>query len=488
MKRDHTSSPIHSTGDARSEELFATVFRFCPDAIGVSDFVTRQFIEVNESYEHLLGYRRDELIGRTAAEMGLWAVLGERERMVERLARERSFHDEVRLRRRDGSVRICRVGLSVSRFQGRDVIVSVVRDRTELLERERILRESEEKFATVFRSSPDGIALSHYETGRLLDVNASYASMFGFAREEVLGRTTVELGIFENVAERSRLIEALRLHRSVRNWEVACRTRAGEPRCILYSGEVIDLGGAACMLSVLHDFTAAKQAAERERAAREEFTRGLIDAQEAERRRIAGELHDGLGQELLLVRNRAEFALAAAPPEPLRWHFEDVRRTADRAIADVRRISHDLRPYQLDHLGLTRAVEALIEATADSTGLGLDRKLDPIDDLFDPEASTNLYRVIQEALSNMVHHAQASRGRVTIERDIGMVEVAIEDNGRGMPAEPAPNGTAAGRGGLGLRGMAERVRILGGSLRIDSAAGRGVRIAFSVPVSREAPP
>jgi signal transduction histidine kinase/ligand-binding sensor domain-containing protein len=216
--------------------------------------------------------------------------------------------------------------------------------------------------------------------------------------------------------------------------------------------------------------------------AREEFMRQLIASQEAERGRIAAELHDSLGQILLLVKNRAEIAGKLPSLDPkLGQQFEDISDLAAQSIAEVRRLSHDLRPYQLDQLGLTRALELMIESAAQSTEITFERRLDAVDEDFRADAATYLYRVVQEILNNILKHSQARHVRVVLERDVRCVRLWVEDDGRGFDV----GGQAAastGRNGFGLKNIAERVRILGGTLRLESDLEKGTRIEVTVPI------
>jgi signal transduction histidine kinase len=231
--------------------------------------------------------------------------------------------------------------------------------------------------------------------------------------------------------------------------------------------------------------TARKAAEIREREVRDEFTRKLLLSQETERRRIAGELHDSLGQNLILLKNRAQLAqdTAGTPPQA-RKQFEDLKELVSQAIAEVRQISHDLRPHQLDQLGLTLALQAMIDGAAQSSHLAIERKLDPVDDLFAPEDATHVYRVAQESLSNILKHANARRAKVGLERDVHNVRLWIEDDGQGFAAGPSKSGLPTG--GLGLSSIAERVRILGGHLQIKSVPGFGTRIEITIPQAVEA--
>jgi len=343
-------------------------------------------------------------------------------------------------------------------------------------------RESEEKFAMVFRASPDAIVISDLETGEIIEANASYEKLFGHSRTELIGRTTLELGIFEDPSERRRLVEAMKATGAIRDWEMVTLSRKRERIPILFSGELIDMGGRTRMVSVIHNVTKLKQAENRERRSRDEFTRRLLASQETERRRIAGELHDSLGQNLILIKNRAQIALEMAGASSVAGEqFKNLQDMAAQALAEVRQISHDLRPYQLDQLGLTRALESMIDGAAQSSQFPIERKLDPVDDLFTPDAATHLYRVAQESISNILKHANARKVKIGVERDVRDMRLKIEDDGRGFIVAPAQSDLPMG--GLGLSGIAERVRILGGTLRIESAPGQGTRIEVVIPHS-----
>jgi len=206
-------------------------------------------------------------------------------------------------------------------------------------------------------------------------------------------------------------------------------------------------------------------------------------SQEAERHRIASELHDSLGQELLLIKNRVELALKLEPvPPELREQLVSVAETASRAIGEARRISHHLRPQQLDQLGLTRALQAMVEHAAQSTSIAFESRIEPVDDVIPPHHAIQLYRVAQEGLNNVLKHSNARHVRMLLERDIQEVRLLIEDDGGGFSGETPP------LGGFGLQNIAERVQILGGTFAVSSRPGGGVSLRVVIPISPETPP
>ncbi len=221
---------------------------------------------------------------------------------------------------------------------------------------------------------------------------------------------------------------------------------------------------------------------EQRQAAQRAFARQLIESQEAERQRIAAELHDSLGQNLLIIKNRALLGQFAAEAEPqFQEQFGQIAASATQSVEEVREIARNLRPYHLDRLGLTEALEDMIEKVAASTAIRLVPELVPLDGLFSKEAAIILYRVVQESLNNIVKHSQASEARISIERQSDSVTITITDNGRGF----APPRAEAKPLGFGLAGMAERVRILGGELSINSATGQGTTVTVRIELKNK---
>jgi signal transduction histidine kinase len=219
---------------------------------------------------------------------------------------------------------------------------------------------------------------------------------------------------------------------------------------------------------------------EAQRAAQQNFSRRLIESQEQERKRIAAELHDSLGQHLLVIKNRAAMGLNATAdtaPEQL----DEITRAATQALEEVREISQNLRPYQLDRLGLTRALHGLVKKVSASSNLKCTADIAPLDGVFRPEAEINLYRIVQEGLNNILKHSGATEARVVVERDETRVRLQIEDNGHGFdPSTAHANPDRAG--GMGLSGIAERIRILGGRLDIQSSPGAGTQLKIELPL------
>jgi len=217
----------------------------------------------------------------------------------------------------------------------------------------------------------------------------------------------------------------------------------------------------------------------------EASSRRLIAAQEEERKRLARELHDGVGQTLLVIKNRA-FLASQAPnlPTAVAEQLNEISTIAMRAIEEVREISYTLRPFQLDWMGLSKALLALINKVSLAGGFRVVADIDPIDGLFLPEAEINLYRIAQEGLTNIVKHARAAVVEVRIKKLDPQLTLSIKDDGCGFDVSRLPENTLSG--GLGLLGISERARILGGQLAIHSQPGHSTQLNITIPLP--APP
>jgi signal transduction histidine kinase len=212
------------------------------------------------------------------------------------------------------------------------------------------------------------------------------------------------------------------------------------------------------------------------------FSRQLIESQEAERKRMAGELHDSLGQHLLVIKNRAAMGARVSASQGQALHqaaeqFDEITATASQAIDEVRQIAYNLRPVNLDRLGLTSVIEELIEKVDGASGIRFSAGIVRLDASLTPDGAINLYRIIQESINNIVKHSHATRASVEIWLEEDEIHVAISDDGCGFNAESLSRG-------IGLTSIAERVRIVGGAHSVSSAPGRGTRLAIRIPITQ----
>lgn len=212
-----------------------------------------------------------------------------------------------------------------------------------------------------------------------------------------------------------------------------------------------------------------------------EFSKRLIASQEAERKRIAAELHDSLGQNIIIIKNRALLGKQAGDDKnSVSEQLDEIASAASATLDDMRKIAYNLRPLNLERFGLTDTIAQTVSDVSKATGVVLEANIENIDKLLPPEAEIHFFRIIQEALNNMVKHALATNGSVSVRVVDGTIHLVIIDNGRGF--DPAADSHARG---FGLDDIAQRAHILGGELTIDSTTGKGTTVTVKVPAMRK---
>jgi signal transduction histidine kinase len=221
-----------------------------------------------------------------------------------------------------------------------------------------------------------------------------------------------------------------------------------------------------------------RQAQEREIRSQQWFSEQLLTAQEGERTRVANELHDSIGQSLSIVKNRAVLALQQPGiPDAARDHIKHLSDVTTTAIAELRAVTHNLLPVQVEQWGLTEALRLLTEQFEKSYAVKVHCRIEQVDDVLRGVEAMHVFRMVQEMLSNVAKHARASSTRVRVERDVHCVRVEVCDDGVGLPESP----NTLGRG-LGLASIQHRARALTATLRVDSSPNRGVHWRMEVPI------
>jgi signal transduction histidine kinase/ligand-binding sensor domain-containing protein len=252
---------------------------------------------------------------------------------------------------------------------------------------------------------------------------------------------------------------------------------------------VATLLALACLLyafwsyrvSQLHKIQAAQQA----------FSQELIYSQESERRRISAELHDSLGQRLILIKNHALFLLRPGAEKlhdgERRQTIEDISDEATHAIEETRAISYNLRPFQLDRLGLAKAIEALVRSASRASQIKFTTQLDNVDDSFPEDLRINVYRIVQEGVNNIIKHSGATEADIAVKKNEDRILLSIRDNGNGLALEPK-NAPPVGKGGFGLTGIKERAAVLGGTVRMHSSPGSGTLLSCDFDLTKHKRP
>lgn len=217
------------------------------------------------------------------------------------------------------------------------------------------------------------------------------------------------------------------------------------------------------------------------------LAKAVWSVQEEERRRLARELHDGLGQTLTALKHQLELLRREVTEltEPLRVRLADSVELADQSLRETRELSRLLRPQILDDLGLAPALSWLTRTIQQRTGLAVDFESQGLEERLDPDLETLAFRVIQEALNNVVKHARATQARVEVAVGEGRLLVTVFDAGKGFDAREVM-AAHDGSSGSGLRGIRDRVELFAGTLEIETAPGEGTRLRVEIPFGEAA--
>ncbi len=264
IARDITARKQAEEALRESEQKFSKAFRSSPNTIAITTLKDGEFIEVNDSFTNITGYTRKEVIGRNSKDIDIWAKAEDRDRMLKMLQdKGQVYNEEFDFRVKSGEIRTWLFSAERIDIGGELCIISMTIDITELKRAQTALSESEEKFSRAFSSSPDIITIVHIKSNTFIEVNDNYINFTGYTRDEVIGHTASEIGIWAKKEERDRILEIMNKQGSVSNEEVHLRTKSGDIRLAMFSSEQILIGGEPCSIAVVIDITESKAAEEK---------------------------------------------------------------------------------------------------------------------------------------------------------------------------------------------------------------------------------
>jgi PAS domain S-box-containing protein len=393
-----------------------------------------------------------------------------------------TYEGEFRLRHKDGHyIHVLSRGFPVRRYPGGPVlrIVGTHLDITERKRTEAALRESEERLRLAFAGAQEGVWDWNLETNAVT-YSPRWWQMLGYEQHEIEPNISAweRLVHPEDRARADAANEAVARGDRTYEAEFRLRHKNGHYVHVLSRGFPVrrEPGGPVVRIVGTHfDLT------ERTERARVEMLRRLVFAHEDERRRIAREMHDQFGEQLTALTQRIAALEAAANGRPeLQPAIEALQQVAQQIDRDVDHLVWELRPTALDDLGLRAALANYVQAWSARTGVAAElHAAGLLDDRLAPDAETTLYRIAQEALTNVAKHSRASSVEIILDRRPDHVLLIVEDDGDGF--DPA-----AGTQGFGLLGMQERAALVGANLQIESSPGQGttilVRMADTAPV------
>lgn len=346
---------------------------------------------------------------------------------------------------------------------------------------EQTLRSSEVRYHALFTSAMDALLITSPD-GTILSANPAACGLFGYTESElqIVGRRGVV-----DVAD-PRLPEALEARNTTGQFqgELSFVRKGGA----VFPGEIsssqfVDRQGRACSTVIIRDITQRKQyeALQQQYAEKMQvLSRRIIETQEAERRRVASELHDELGQSLTAIKINLQSGDRFKNRSTEDLNAENIRIVED-ALKQVRRLALALRPSILDNLGLVPALNWLGKQTAQRSALVFEFHAIALPQRLAPELETTCFRIAQEAVTNIARHAQSHVFSISMEQEEGDLLIRIQDDGVGMDWA-AVQATALAGGSFGMLGMMERATLVGGELQVQSTVGHGCILLLRCPI------
>jgi PAS domain S-box-containing protein len=361
----------------------------------------------------------------------------------------------------------------------------VVVDLSQRKQLEQKLRQSESEYRQLVELTPDGIGIISQE--RIQFLNRSGLHLLGAeCPQDILGCQFLQFVHRDDRERVKRLLDQAQRQKSVMAFSGS--------RLVQMDGTFLEVEIAAipfnyqgenCSQIVLRDVTRFRQAEQKLKENADKLqvlSRRLIEVQESERRDLAGQLHDEIGQVLTCVNLTLETWNQSSLAQ-IRRQLPSVQGQVKELIGFVRSLALDLRPCMLDNLGLLPALLSLFERFASLAHVHIDFQHDGIEQRLSSAIETSLYRIIQEACTNAARHSEANEVAIRIKRSTDHVQVQIQDSGKGFnPAKALSKGTSSG-----LHGMLERAKLAGGSLVINSALGAGTCIFIEIPLNPTMP-
>jgi len=345
------------------------------------------------------------------------------------------------------------------------------------------LQVSEMRYRRLFETAKDGILILNADTGQIDDVNPFLTNLLGYTREQLLGNKLWEIGPFKDTRASKAAFRELQREAYVRYEDLPLETSAGKSIHVEFVSNVYEVNGGRVIQCNIRNITERKlaEAAHKENSGKlQVLSRRLVEAQETERRHLARELHDELGQTLTVAQLNLQ-TLMQAP-----GHSNDPRLKAsleavEHVLEQVHDLALNLRPSILDDLGLEPALVWLTNRQAELAGFRGEIQADDLVNRLDTVLETECYRIAQEALTNVVRHARANTVTVELRRESEHLHLRVRDDGIGFDVVAIREKAVRGAS-LGLLSMEERAALAGGQFEVNSSPEQGSEVHAWFPL------
>jgi PAS domain S-box-containing protein len=483
MAHDITDRKLLERALRLSEEKFAKAFHSSPVEIVISTLQDDQFLDVNAAFERNSGFTRDEVLGHTSMELGMWINPEDRAPLIEDIEKRGRLQDrEIRFRTKSGKIRVALCSAEQIKIGGKPCLLTVAQDITERKQAEDALHKTEKQFGAILKHSPNLIFLKDVE-GRYLLINKEYRGTFQFTQDQIIGKKDIEVfppdqaGVF-----RGGDLQVLRA-RAPMEFEEVIFQDDGPHTSIVQKFPLFDEGGEIyAICGFVRDITERKRAEEDLRR----LSGQLLRIQEEERRRISRDLHDSTGQNLVALATMLG-QLGGSPPSISRKSralISECLGLVDQCIREVRTLSYALYPPGLDESGLEDAIRDYVKSFTKRSGIQVELEISPSVGQIERDIELALFRVVQESLTNVQRHSGSQQAKIRIDRNSDLT-LEVSDLGRRVRATFQSGKKEPGfEAGVGIISMQEQVKLVGGRLDIDSTI-HGTTVLVTIPLGEE---
>jgi PAS domain S-box-containing protein len=479
-----------------SESRFRVLVEQAPEAIIVYDADAERIVDANANALRLFGYPREELLQLTPEQLysphqpdGTQVLSSIREHVDRVMSGEQLVFERI-IRNASAEEIHCEVRtVRLPSDHARLIRVSII-DISLRKRAEEALRQRQAQIESIFRGAPVGMA--EVRDRKIVLANKRLCDMFGYSPEELIDQSTGILFSSNAEWERTRSDGFAQVSdKAYAIIETALRRKDGSAIEVLFGFAPIVPDEPTAFFGTVIDITernAATRALKHAFAELRLLSSRLLNAQEDERRTIANELHDEIGQALTAVNLKLHMlGKQVAKGTASAADVESCMEIADLALTQVRNLSVDLRPPQLDLMGLEAALQWLLHSRADASALDTHLIAQLAAQGRNPQIDITCFRIVQEALSNVIKHAHARHLWVSAKQAGDVLELQIEDDGTGFNYDEAKAKASRGTS-VGLLSMQERVELMGGSFSLVSRLGGGTTIRALIPLAPEDPP
>jgi PAS domain S-box-containing protein len=354
---------------------------------------------------------------------------------------------------------------------------------------EHALKVSEMRYRRLFETAQDGILILNADTGQINDVNPFLTDMLGYSRKQLLGNRLWDIVPFKDVGASKAEFRDLQRESYVRYDDIPLETRDGRAINVEFVSNIYQVNGDRVVQCNIRDITKRRRAEEKLKEYDRKLqvlSRRLVAAQETERRNIARELHDEIGQSLTVIQLNLQALLQSPGQRTPASRLKESLEVVDHVLEQVQDIALNLRPLILDDLGLEPALRWFTARQAALIGLQIRFHADPLEQRLNPVIETECFRVAQEALTNVVRHAGAKTVSVELRKETGKLHLRVHDDGIGFDVGAVREQALRGAS-LGLLSMEERAALAGGGLEYKSAPKQGTEVHAWFPLKWKTP-